>query len=441
MSRGMHLGKIAKASVSSPIQACFDGKYVWATNSGATKIYEVWANSTSDLGIDPERKVTEVGSVNGHNNCSFLSYGNGYMWIAKKSAVSGRSTMLFDTILKVNVLSKEVEEVIRTPISISHKNTEAPWGHSTHEYIMMNSVLHFAQGKLWMVDDYLDALDNGGIQRVWIYDTVLSTWTPQTFSAKVQKNRAQITSANGFVYISAYNSLSVLKYNADTTAFVSSIRGNANPNALCAQPDGKILVTSYNGLISHLNTDDSWAHDLQVDTDECTAIAYESPTQCWVVDGSGNLFRVGSDNYVYSTGYKDEQENSYDYTLLVENDMPDETDILNSEGELVIWDKDLLAKQGDMVDLNYNTLNKYSFSDSIDFVLTIPSLTYEKWNGTQMVDIAQPVLVVILTDSEIVVINTSEIKFGFPRPVISRSTMSAVGVGMITYGPNDYLGD
>ena len=435
MSRGMHLGNIAKESVSSPIQASFDGKYVWVTNSGATKVFEVWANSTSDLGIDPARKVTEVGSVSGHNNCSFLDYGNGYMWIAKKSSIAGRSTLLFDTIIKVNVLTKEVEEVIRTPISDPHRDEpNSVYGHMTHEYVMMNSVLHFAQGKLWMVEDYVDAEANGGIQRVWIYDTVTGAWTSQTFSAKIQKNRAQITSANGFVYIAAYNSLAVLKYNADTTAFVSSIRGNANPNALCAQPDGKILVTSYNGLISHLNTDDSWTHDLQVDTDECTAIAFESAAQCWVVDGSGNLFRVGSDNYVYGSGYKDEQGNDTDYTLLVENNMLDDTD----EG---IWDTDKLAKQGDMVDINYNTLNKYSFSDSIDFVMTIPAITYEKWNGTQMVDVTQPVLVVVLTDSEVVVINTSEIKFGFPRPAIVRSTMSAVGVGMITYGPNDYLGD
>ena len=441
MSRGMHLGKIAKASVSSPIQACFDGKYVWVTNSGATKVFEVWANSTADLGIDPERKVTEVGSVSGHNNCSFLSYGNGFMWIAKKSAVSGRSTMLFDTIIKVNTLTYEVVETIRTPISQPHKEEPTSvYSHMTHEYIMMNSVLHFAQGKLWMVEDYVDALSNGGIQRVWVYDTALGSWTSQTFSAKVQKNRAQITSANGFVYISAYNSLAVLKYNADSTAFVSSIRGNANPNALTAQPDGKILVTSYNGLISHLKTDDSWTHDLQVDTDECTAIAFESAAQCWVVDGSGNLFRVGSDNYVYGSGYKDGQGQDTDYTLLVANTMLDET-VLNGDGDQVMWNKDLLAVQGDMVDVNYNTLNKYSFSDSIDFVITIPSLTYEKWNGTQMVDVTQPVLVVVLTDSEVVVINTSEIKFGFPRPSISRSTMSAVGVGMITYGPNDYLGD
>ena len=435
MSRGMHLGNIAKESVSAPIQASFDGKYVWVTNSGATKVFEVWANSTSNLGIDPARKVIEVGSVSGHNNCSFLDYGNGYMWIAKKSSITGRSTLLFDTILKVNVLTKEVEEVIRTPISEPHKEEPTSvYGHLTHEYVMMNSVLHFADGKLWMVEDYVDAEANGGIQRVWIYDTETCAWASQTFSAKIQKNRAQITSANGFVYIAAYNSLAVLKYNADTTSFVSSIRGNANPNALCAQPDGKILVTSYNGLISHLNTDDSWTHDLQVDTDECTAIAFESAAQCWVVDGSGNLFRVGSDNYVYGSGYKDEQGNDTDYTLLVENNMLDDTD----EG---IWDTDKLAKQNDMVDTNYNTLNKYSFSDSIDFVMTIPAITYEKWNGTQMVDVTQPVLVVVLTDSEVVVINTSEIKFGFPRPAIVRSTMSAVGVGMITYGPNDYLGD
>jgi hypothetical protein len=458
MSRGMHLGNIAKETVAAPIQAAYDGKYVWVTGSGNTQVFEVWANNTDDMGVNiSTRKTVKVADVTdiatgvvlpsertNITNCSFITYGGGYMWIAMKkdwtgSCVTGRSTMLYDCILKVNRRTRQVVDVIRTPISDAHKvKTNLQYGHLTHEYIMMNSVLHYAYGKLWMVEDYVDAI--GSSQRIWIYDTTTSTWTSKTFNGKTQKNRAQITSANGYVYFAAYNSLSVLKHDGGTGNYISSIRGNANPNAMVAQPDGRILVTSYKGLISHLNTDDTWNHDLQVDTDECTGIAYESNSYCWVVDGANHLFRVGSDNYVYGSGYKDENGQDTDYTLLTANTMLDMTD-KNSDGELIMWNKDVLAYQGDMVDTNYNTLNKYSFSGNIDYVLFIPSITYQYWNGTAMANITQPGLLVVLTDSEVVVINTSEIKFGFPRPAISRSTMSAVGVGMISYGPNDYLGD
>lgn len=436
MSRGMHLGHVAVESVSSPISAAFDGKYVWVTNSGATKVFEVWANSTSNLGIDAERKVVEVASVAGASNCSFLTYGNGYMWIAKKSSVSGRSTLLYDTILKVNVLTKEVEETIRTPISQTHKAEEAPWGHTTHEYVMMNSVLHYCDGKLWMVDDYEDALANGS-QRVWIYDTATSVWSFQTFAAKTQKNRAQIASMNGFVYISAYNSVAVLKYNAATNAFVTSIRGNANPNALCSTPDNKIMVTSSGGLISYLNADDSWNHDLIAETEECTQIVFESPTQFWALDGQF-IFRVGTDHYTFSNKYANQ-----DYNILTANSMPAD-DELYTRADITtspLWDFDKRAIQGDMVDLTYTSLNGYSFSSSIDHALVIQEIDYLTWNRSAMVATTQPRLLVLLTDSEIVVINTSEIKFGFPRPSIARSTMSAVGVGMISFGPNDYTGD
>ena len=473
MSRGMHLGHVAVKSVSSPISAAFDGKYVWVTNSGATKVFEVWANSTTNLGIDPVRKVTEVAQITAFSpdfvsdtgvpdekpwvqDCGFITYGDGFMYITLKKQwsemeppVEGRSKLLFDCILKVNVLSRKIVEVIRTPISQQHKDEEAPWGHETpqgegnlwwdirHQYVMMNSVLHYCDGKLWMVDDYVDGLANGS-QRVWCYNTVTGLWSFSAFAGKLQKNRAQITSANGNIYISAYNSLSVLKYDAATGLLLSSIRGNANPNALAAQPDGRILVASYKGLISHLNTDDSWTHDLQCETDECTCLAYENDSYCWAIDGESELFKVRADNYVNGTKY-----DGQDYKILVTNDLavdedlPTRVDITTSP----LWDFDKLALQGDMIDLQYNSLNGYGFSSTIDFAMIIRPIEYQKWNGSSMTDVDQSALLVLLTDSEIVVINTSEIKFGFPRPAIIRSTMSAVGVGMISFGPNDYTGD
>lgn len=483
MSRGMHLGNVIMTSVSSPIQACFDGKYVWVTGSGNTKVFEVWANSTDDMGISPTKEVklvyelttsdlapnTAIPSENTNiADCSFITYGNEYMWIALKKQWTNlfkdipfdkrpkveRSKMLFDCILKVHRRTKQIVEVIRTPIAQSHKDgldgknlssyydNDIPYSHYYndgslgHQYTMMNSVLHFAQGKLWMVEDYVEA--NGSSQKIWIYDTATSTWTSQTFNGKIQKSRAQITSTNGYVYLSAYNSLSVLKHDAGTGAFITSIKGNANPNALCGLPDGRVLVSSLNGLISHLNVDNTWSHDLMVETDECTQIAYESNDVCWAVDGANHLFKVQSDNYVYGTKYTGE-----DYLILTANDMnyDDElatrTDITTSP----LWDFDKLALQGDLIDLQYNSLNGYSFNYSIDYALVIQPIKYQKWNGTQMVDVEQPALLVLLTSSEVVVINTSEIKFGFPRPEIKRSTMSAVGVGMISFGPNDYLGD
>lgn len=447
MSRGLHLGNPAKASVSAPIQCAYDGRYVWVTNTGNTQIFEVWANNIDNTGVNyTARSTVLVGQVQDSvenlptydfTDCSFITYGAGYMYIAKKKqwqleGVTDRSKMLFDTILKVNVNTRKVEEVIRTPISQIHIDSDAPYQHATHKYVMMNSVLHFEEGKLWCVDDWVDAQSNGS-QRVYTYDISSGLWSTRGFQAQTQKNRAQITSANGFVYISAYNSLSVLKYNALTGDFVSSLRGNANPNALCATPSGKILVTSDGGLVSHLNTDDTWTHDLMSDTSACTCVTYESDSYIWTVDGNSHLFRIGSDNFVYGSGYKDESGNDTDYTLLTANPMEDDPTKL--------WSDDLLALQGDMVDTSYNTLQKYSFSGTISYAKFIPSMKYQYWNGTAMVTTTQNGLLVVLTDSEIVVINTSKIKFGFPRPTISRSTMSAVGVGMISYGPNDYTGD
>lgn len=462
-NRGMHLGHVAKASVPNPTQCAYDGKYVWVTNDGYTKVYEVWANSTSDSGIDPVMKATQVGQVDTADSnlklpkesttigdCGFVTYGGGYVYITLKKKwssltppVTDRAKTLFDCILKVDPKTFKVIDIIRTPITEEHKNQpNSEYDHYDkgveHQYIMMNSVLHYRQGRLWMVEDYVDALaNNGGVQRIWIYNVNTGLWTSQPFAGKMQKIRAQITSTPGFVYITAYNSNSVLKYNCETYSLVSTIKGNANPYTMSPLPDGRVLVASYNGLISHLNTDDTWTHDLIAETDELTCVAYQDANFCWAVDGAAKLFRVGSDNYVLGTKYSEDYKILTSNPLSTDDDLPNRTDLTTSP----LWNFDLLAIQGDLIDLQYNSLNSYSFSSTIDYVMVIPALHYQKWNGTSMVNVNQPALVVLLTDSEVVVINTSEIKFGFPRPEIKRSTMSAVGVGMITYGPNDYLGD
>jgi hypothetical protein len=477
----------------------FDGKYVWVTTDDTTKIYEIWATNTEDDGTLTEIPVSKdssnvnftravledgierldteivtfqeygngfmnygeqtrlVSIVPGQTKGSYMSYGAGKMYIA----IVPEGTM-FTQIQEVDALSHKVTNTWHTPFGnlASDGNTVYTEENGIARVrIKMNSNLHYCDGKLWMVENYKEG-GKSGLMKVWILNIADGTWSSQSFGGKVQKPRVSIGSCgNGFVYMTAFNSLAVLKYNASTTTFVGQIRGNAFPNALVGTPNQTMLVASYGGLISTLHSDDTFSHSLSSDDKSLTKVAYQDNDFCWVLSATGDFYRLQSDNSIIGTSFRrktaepaapsvDSRLDALENPVTPKPPAPtpspvflEDYGIMLSMEDTESFSDDLGEMVGGCLDLSLNLLPRYTVPDNTQDLIITPPITYKRWNGSAMVNVLIEPRLCLLTSDTLSVINTSEVKFGFPRPEIKRSYLQIASKAMVSFGPSDYLGE
>lgn len=444
--RGYHLGKPETIAVSEPRKVAYDGKYIWLTKESDTRIYEWFANNTVDDGTPTElkfelklKKTVEGMAVDKpHTDGVAICASINHMWVgvdaykdsgndpAKRVASKGTK---FSKIAKIDMKSGKVVAEYPTPASTIF----------TGFSIVMNSNLHFCESWVFMVEDFVECAKLG-VQKCWYLNVDTGVWGSFNLDTKPQKARFSITSCStGIVYFAGYNSLSIMKYDVNTKAFIGSVKGNAFPFAIAGTPEQEVLVCSYGGMVSKLNASDTFTHQYSSDT-EATAVVWQDPATYWTIDGAGDLFRIKTDNSIISTKYT-----GFDYFIAGSCNTPDEypfTKTLNDEPAPNNWNKDAEALQGDTIDLSFNTLPKYDqIAQHLTDIMMIPSFTYQRWNGTALENVVVEPRLVIVGSSSFSVINTSDIKFGWPRPAIVRSSLEVAGKAMVSYGSQDYLGE
>lgn len=156
----------------------------------------------------------------------------------------------------------------------------------------MNSNLESAGGKLWMVGSTFSDISP---QKLYSLNPITKAMT--TTAINVRPSLARTAIANGFngsVYITDYNNVSVNRYNVETAAFIQTIRVNAFPTNIFSGPDRRIWVSSYAGMVSLIDWNDSEVHNdwsSGLDDPMMRAISLQVDTS----DGS-KLWFVNSDN-------------------------------------------------------------------------------------------------------------------------------------------------
>lgn len=412
-TRGMHLGHVLKKSTAETgNRVFFDGRDAWVFFPSDFRIYEVFATTSTDHGtltpVDPDAAITEMEVYDTVKNGNFFAKGGEYLYVTTYEG--GDGTAFFDTIYQIHIRTRQVFGKFQLP-----KNTD---GKSKK----MNSNICYANGKLFMVENYEESI--GANQNVWVFDIATKTFSKVQLTVKPQKTKAYLAQCyTGYVYVSNYNGLSLTKIDVSTLAITSVIRGNAFPTLVIGTPDKKIVTSSYGGLMSFLDETDTFTHSLSTEKD-IQVLAYQDANTYWTIDASGKLIRATSDNALI--GNADGWTGDYVIvTSCAKNQMDD----------------DLGEMQGGVIDNSGNFLNDYSIPASYHDLTVAPEFKYQRWNGTALVDATLAPRVIVIADNTLFVINTDEIKFCYPTPAVSRSSVSISGKAMVSYGPSNYLGE
>ena len=405
MSRGMHLGQVQSLDLPSPMKMAYDGKYIWVSCSNSVKIVEWFADNTTDSGTQGNglNVAYTIDTSTYCTNPTWIMRGNKSMWIAGNG-------IIFDTIHSIQISNRTYGASYKTPVG----SLNAP--------IKMNSKMALANGKIWMVENY-DESAKSGVQKLWLFDSGNFQWRSITLGIKPQKARCYLTSCwDGYIYLSSYNNLAILRIDPVNETVISVTKGNAFPGPIIGTPDHKVAVCSYGGMVSTFDSSDTFTNSLSSDT-EAVGIAWQDSATYWTIDGSGDLFRIKTDNSIIGTKYSNQ-----DYGILLTADAP-------------VFDTDVTEYTTGCYDSNWNLLNGYSISGQFDDILCTNEFNYNRWNGSSVVSVNMKPRVCLLNPTSLIVINTDEIKFCFGAPPVQRSSVAIAGKAMISYGPNNYLGE
>jgi hypothetical protein len=411
--RGMHLGHVLKKSTDETgNRVFFDGRDAWVFFPSDFRIYEISATTTADNGTltpaDENAAITELEVYDTIENGNFFAKGGDFLYVTTYEG--GSSIAFFDTIYQVHIPSRQIFGKFSFP-----KNSK---GVTTK----MNSNIVFAEDKLFMVENYEESI--GANQKVWVFDIKQKKFSTIQLTVKPQKTKAYLAECStGFVYISNYNNLSLTKIDANALTITNVIRGNAFPGVLIGTPEKKIATASFGGLLSFLDSTDTFTHSLNTEK-EVQAIAYQDVNTYWALDVTGRLIRATSDNALIG--------NAADWTgdYVIVTSAPKNT-----------MDDDLGEYQGGVIDNSGNFLNDYSIPETYHDFTIAPEFKYQRWDGTSLVDMDLKPRVIVIADNTLFVINTDEIKFCYPTPEVKRSSITISGKAMVSFGPSNYLGE
>lgn len=217
-----------------PKQVTFDGTHVWVTGSDRVYVYKFWGEETGgDPAFDsgdylddvlPRLKLVDIVRIPAGSY--WVAFGGGHVYVS-----NGPN---FQTITKINVETRVIVGTVSCPAT-------------------MTSNLVFENGCLWMVEEWPATR----LQKLYRFNVSTALFTSTDIPERRQTSRAFIAAPlNGSIYVSNFNNVSVCKFNSSTGAYQATIRTNAFPTSMCTNQDRELFVSSYNGMVTTINTSD-----------------------------------------------------------------------------------------------------------------------------------------------------------------------------------------
>lgn len=414
--------------VSSPNDIVWDGRYLWSSsNSSITLVpYEVFDRSHyNDIAL--VAPVTGLAQQNEFLNPIDVSdykvvSQSGY-WIAPYQngafVSSGKS---FSTITFIDSTLGQVTQTINCPAT-------------------MNSNILVMGGKLWMT-----SFLTGGDQ-LYLYDIVAQSWSNSTIPATEQETLRHIGyDKSGFVLIPNFNASSICKYGLDGT-YISTLQcTNKEPIYTYCDDNKNVVVASYNGMISVVDTTadtvTDWAYNGAGNDPQSNGIKdfyytnffgfASDGTYLWISTAGDALNRMLiSDKSIVGTHV---EEKTVIPNLL--STLPDGTIIPVVSPSTFMTDNgdgsfaEVTPTIANTMDENYTLVGP---SGSYKKVLVIPQMTKQVWDGSSMVT---------KTYAQQIALATSSGLYVMPNSGLWRSNFVSVNcVAMISSGPNNYTGE
>lgn len=190
---------------------------------------------------------TSIRAAVGQLNAFYIKKCVGKMYVSNGAS--------FEQIYAFDIQTQNLIEVIKVTDKYAGNDTDL---FTKGEY-PMNSNLESAGGKLWMVGSSFGDTEP---QKLYSLNPITKAMT--TTAINVRPSLARTAIANGFngsVYITDYNNVSVNRYNVDTAGYMQTMRVNAFPTNIFSGPDRRIWVSSYAGMVSLIDWNDSEVHN------------------------------------------------------------------------------------------------------------------------------------------------------------------------------------
>jgi len=220
--------KVRTSTMGSPaistIAMTFDGIFVWILldNDSIDVIGFFGGNDGEKINLDISSAIT---------NTNNIAYGNGKIYVFNNTEF-----------VVIDTRTRTIETLPGSPT--------LPRIHPI--LLETNCVPEYGNFKLWFTSSFND---NTTKQKLFYYDLLLGTWsTPvDIFGAQQSTPRKIKWAHDSYIWVTAYNETSVLKFNADTGAYITQVIVNRKPEVLTSNDNREIIVGSFNGMISSVN--------------------------------------------------------------------------------------------------------------------------------------------------------------------------------------------
>ena len=328
--------ELSNAQLTTSLSGAFamkeDGRYLWVTNStGGIYIYEWWGAASDhepawntldllnfhkyDSGIKKKLRLVTVIRISSTQlirttreaslaDAGATSYTLGTEGEFTYSKTTSRTGSTLDARYIVRLGSKmyvtngtnftqiyEFDIATQQPTGVVFEVAETFNGAPR----AMNSNLCTSGTRLWFVGGF----DTSEVQdpiRQKLYALDPSTGVKSTYDLTSRPGGTRTWLAdgfNGFVYVTCYNDVAVMKVN-NLTGSMTQLRVNALPTRIESGQDRRIWVNSFAGMLSLIDYDDDQVHN-DWSTEDAGALGFQTEyadaTQMWYLSPAGKLVR------------------------------------------------------------------------------------------------------------------------------------------------------
>lgn len=427
------------AAGGAPLHVIQDCQYLWVTcSSKKIAVFQfVFYNGKNEFQygdydeLHPDakqEKVKEIQAIDVPDGAHWIARDHAYAYVANKR-------LEFDKITKIDLTTREIVEVIDIPVGKK-----------------MYSNMVFSCGKLFMVEKA--KTDQLGLDRqyLYFYDTISKTWNAESIPGRKQLAIAELCAGNdGFVYVANFNGVSITKFNAQTGAFVSTIRTNAFPQAITASFNHEVFVSSFGGMVTRVETPTNTVHNEYSSLGVAKSIACAGDSHIWFSaakpldkkmtpeEKNDDLSSTGSSAKNGSVPLSEDSSGNNDGWPVGTVNPKDEFYIgrLNRSDNEVVFTGESHKKVAynrwfdDKDDWN---IQPFGENDALATVFTTQPYSFKQFNGTSWYTINVEQHLVIITTTKVHIIKLD-------NELARRGKLEFTGQSMISTGSEDYMGD
>lgn len=230
----------------------FDGSRAWVSLSNNTvKGFAFWKYDYDTDSILPYSQswTVDLSTYFTTGTPTTMLTRDDHIYVFEGSTASGYTGNVIHSFVEINVNTHEVTKHVELPRD----------AHCVPEY---------GNFRLWFTSKAPKS--DSTSQTLFFWNRLTEQWSSEvTIPGKRQYSQRLINWArDSYIFISGYNESSVLKFNADTGAYISQIVTNRKPTFMTTNGSRQLRVKGYNGMITTVDqTTDGTSNDYTLDVE------------------------------------------------------------------------------------------------------------------------------------------------------------------------------